>query len=141
MTYFTLALIDLIVLVVVYALWLRRWLKQQVWAQPFFNWIEPIELALYRKSETMLFGRLLSLGGAIVTLYDAAAQFLPSMDLTPITTRIFDAVGLAKDLRGLATTALFAVIGMIITWLRQHTTMPLEQLAAPEDGSRSVKAP
>ncbi|KRP85969.1 hypothetical protein AOQ73_36445 [Bradyrhizobium pachyrhizi] len=69
---------------------LRPCLKKQVWAQSFFAWIDPIELALFKKSETILVGRLLWIGGLFVTFYDAAATFVHSLDLTPLTTRVFD---------------------------------------------------
>jgi len=118
--------------IVWYALQGRAWLKTKAWAQPFFAWIEPIEIALYKKSETILMGRLLWVGGLFVTAYDSAAAFLPNLDLTPITTRIFDALHVANDLRALATSAFIASIGLVITWLRSKVTKPLDEVAKPE---------
>ena len=118
--------------IVWYALQGRAWLKTKSWAQPFFAWIEPLEIALYKKSETILMGRLLWVGGLFVTAYDSAAAFLPNLDLTPITTRIFDALHVANDFRSLVTSAFIAGIGLAINWLRSKVTKPLEQVAAPD---------
>lgn len=126
MWYLALALIDFIILIVVYALWLRPWLKVQPFAQPFLNWIEPVELALFKKSETILLGRLLWVGGLFVTFYDSVAMFASSLDLTPITTRIGDFLHIPSDMRGLAASAFIIAIGRAITWLRSQTTEPLE---------------
>ena len=122
----------IVALIVWYALKGRAWLKTKPWAQGFFAWIEPIEIALYKKSETILMGRLLWVGGLFVTAYDSAAAFLPNLDLTPITTRIFDALHVANDFRALATSAFIAAIGLAINWLRSKVTKPLSEVAAPE---------
>ena len=63
-----------------YALQGRDWLKTKSWAQPFFDWIEPIEIVLYKKSETILFGRLLQLLGVALT----GLIWVGSIDITPI---------------------------------------------------------
>lgn len=119
-------------LIVWYALKGRSWLKTKPWAEGFFSWIEPIEIALYKKSETILMGRLIWVGGLFVTAYDSAAAFLPNLDLTPITTRIFDALHVANDFRALATSAFIAAIGLAINWMRSKVTKPLSEVAAPE---------
>ena len=122
----------IVALIVWYALKGRAWLKTKPWAQGFFAWIEPIEIALYKKSETILMGRLLWVGSLFVTAYDSATTFLPNLDLTPITTRIFDALHVANDFRALATSAFIAAIGLAINWLRSKVTKPLSEVAAPE---------
>jgi hypothetical protein len=132
MTVFWLILAVLVVSLLAYALWLRPWLKRQAFAAGFFAWIEPIEIRLYRKSETVLVGRLLELGGLFVTAYDAVAVFVSSLDLTPITTRILDTFAVPPDMRGLVVTAFLAALGRVITWLRAQTTKPLELVAARE---------
>jgi hypothetical protein len=129
---FAIILLDFVALLVVYALWGRPWLKQQPWAQPFFTWIEPFELVLYKKSETILMGRLLWAGGGFVTLYDSVAAFIPSLDLSPLTTRIFDGLHIPADMRGLIGSAFIAGIGLVINWLRKRTTKPIEIVAMPE---------
>lgn len=115
-----------------YALVLRPWLKKQSWAQGFFAWIDPIEIALFKKSETILVGRLLWVGGLFVTFYDAAATFLTTLDLTPITTRIFDWLQIPPDMRSLSISAFIGILGLLINRLRKTTTKPLELVAVPD---------
>jgi hypothetical protein len=124
--------IAIVVLIIWYALAGRKWLKNKSWAQGFFAWIEPLELALYQKSETLLVGRLLWVGSTLVTIYDGLAVFVQSLDLTPLTTRIFDALHVPQDMRSLSISALVGIIGLIISWLRKRTTKPLELVAIPE---------
>lgn len=132
MTILLLVLALLVALAFIYALVLRPWLKKQSWAQSFFAWVEPFEIALYKKSETVLIGRLLWVGGLFVTAYDAVAVFISSLDITPLTTRALDAFHIPQDMRGLTVTAFIALVGRIITWLRARTTKPLELVAVPE---------
>ena len=126
------AIIIVVLLAVVlwYALRGRAWLKEQPWARRFFAWVEPIEIALYKKSETILVGRLMWVGGFLVTAYDSLAVFLPSLDLTPITNRALSWV--SDDLRPLIVSAAVAAIGLLINWLRKRTTKPVEAVAAKE---------
>lgn len=124
--------IAIIVLIVWYAISGRAWLKSQSWAKGFFAWIEPIELALYQKSETILVGRLLWVGSGIVTFYDTIATFVTSLDLTPLTTRIFDTLQIPPDMRNLSISAFIGIVGLLINWLRKRTTKPLELVAIPE---------
>jgi hypothetical protein len=124
--------IAIVALIIWYALAGRKWLKSKTWAQGFFAWIEPLELALYQKSETILIGRLLSIGAFIVTFYDGLATFVRSLDLTPVTTRIFDALSIPPDMRNLSISAFIGLIGLVISWLRKRTTKPLELVAVPE---------
>lgn len=124
-------ILALIALLVWYALAGRAWLKGKSWAQGFFAWIEPVERGLYKKSETILMGRLLWVGGFLVTFYDSLATFVTSLDMTPITTRIFDAAHIPPDLRGLSLSAFVTLIGLMINSLRKRITQPLEVVAAP----------
>lgn len=132
MTTFLLLLALIAVFGFVYALWLRPWLKKQVWAQKFFAWIDPLELALFKKSETILMGRLLWLGGLIVTAYDAAAVFMTSLDLTPLTTRVFDWLSIPPDMRGLSISAFIGILGLLINRLRKSVTKPLDLVAVSD---------
>lgn len=132
MTIFLLILAIIVALGFIYALVLRPWLKKQVWAQRFFAWIDPIELALFKKSETILVGRLLWVGGLFVTFYDGLATFVHSLDLTPLTTRIFDWLQIPPDMRNLSVTAFVGILGLLINRLRKATTKPLELVAVPE---------
>lgn len=119
----------LVVLFLAYAIVGRTWLKKQAWAQSFFTWIEPFEIAVFQKSETILIGRLLWVGGLLVTFYDGIAIFMSSLDLTPVTTRLFDFAHVPPDMRGVATTAFITGLGYLINWLRKRTTKPLEVVA------------
>jgi len=110
----------------------RPWLKTKPAAMGFFSWIEPVEIALFRKSETILMGRLLSFGAGIVTLYDVVAVWASSLDLTPVTTRLFDAVHVPVDMRGVVWSGFVALLGLLMTWLRKRTTMPVELVAIPD---------
>jgi hypothetical protein len=116
-----------------YALALRPWLKNQAWAQRFFAWIEPIELALYKKSETVLLGRLVWLGGAIVTLYDGFLAYFGSINWQPLTTYIFNTMHLPPEMQGLALSVLVTGLGVAIVSLRKKTTKPLELVAVPDN--------
>ena len=122
----------IVVAILVYALWGRAWLKQQTWAQGFFAAIEPLEIFLFKKSETILVGRLLWVGGLFVTAYDALALFASRLDLTPVTTRLFDFLHVPPDMRGLTATAALALIGQVVIWLRKRTTKPVEVVAVAQ---------
>lgn len=112
-----------------YAMWGRAWLKAQTWAQGWFAFIEPMETALYKKSETMLVGRLAWVSSLVVTAYDGVATFATGLDLTPITSRILSWA--PEDMRGLIVAASVGAIGLMITRLRMRTTKPIELIAAP----------
>lgn len=130
------AFIGVIVFIVgalmLYALVIRPWLKKQAWAQAWFAWVEPLELALFKKSETVLAGRLVWIGGLIVSAYDAVSVFASSLDLTPLTTRMFDLLHIPPDLRGLTASAAVMGLGLAMVKLRKNTTKPLELVAVPE---------
>lgn len=110
----------------------REWLKKQPWAQGFFAKIEALEIALYRKSETLLVGRLIWLCGLVVTFYDGIALFISSLDITPLTKRIFDALQIPPDMRSLTATAFIGLLGMLISWMRKRATKPIELVAVPD---------
>lgn len=126
------AIIFVIGLLMLYALVIRPWLKNQPWAQKFLAWVEPIEIALFKKSETVLVGRLVWVGGLFVSAYDGLAQFASSLDLTPLTTRIFDALHIPPDLRGLTVSAFVMGVGLAVVKLRKQTTKPLELVAVAD---------
>jgi hypothetical protein len=119
----------LLAVIIAYAMFGRAWLKRQTWTAGFFAAIEPIEIALFQKSETILIGRLLWVGGLLVTLYDGLAVFLSSLDLTPVTTRLFDFLHVPTDMRSVAATAFITAMGYLINWLRKRTTKPVEVVA------------
>lgn len=110
-----------------YAAYGRPWLKSKPWAAGFFAWIEPIELVLFKNSETILFARFKMLLGIVLTLLTQ----LGSIDLTPIMPYI------PEVHRGLFQFALnlmplgLTLVGMMDERLRNGTTKPLELVAIP----------
>lgn len=126
--------ITLIVLAIItalllwYALQGREWLKSKAWAAPFFAWIEPIELALYKKSETILVARLKVVVGAVLTLLTQ----IGSIDLTPIMPFVPEKyqpyVNFAINLVPLAISAM----GFLDERLRYTVTKPVELVAVAE---------
>jgi hypothetical protein len=129
---FGITLAVILVALIWYALKGREWLKTKPWAVKFFAWIEPFEIALYKKSETILVGRLLWVGGLFVTFYDSIAVFASSLDLTPITTRVFDWLNIPPDMRGLTVSALAGILGLLINRLRSRVSKPLELVSVPD---------
>lgn len=132
MAIFISALVIIICLLAAYALVGRPWLKEQSWAQGFFTWVDPFESALFKKSETILMGRLLWVGGLFVSLYDGLATFVHSLDITPLTTRIMDWLHVPQDLRGLTISSFIMALGLMINNLRAKITKPLELVAVPD---------
>lgn len=122
-----------ITFVILFALWFamvgRAWLKTTFIGQKLLGWIEPVEIALYKKSETILIGRLTWLGGGIVTIHDALAVFLASQDWTPITARVLASV--PPDMRPVVLSGTITLIGFLMNWLRKRTAKPIEVVAAP----------
>jgi hypothetical protein len=123
-----------------YALVIRPLIRKTTWGAAFLDKIEAAEIALYKKSETMLVGRLVWVGGLLVSAYDALAEFAKQLDLTPLTTRIFDALHIPPDLRGLTASAAVMGLGFMIVKLRKDTTKPLALVAAPAALPSSTKA-
>lgn len=118
----------IVALLLAYVLKGREWLKKQTWAEGYFNWVEPIEIALFKKSETILFARALSVLGAVLTFLTQLGQ----IDITPlmpfVPEKYHGLVQFAWNLLPLTITGL----GMIVERLRNKTTLPLEIVAVPE---------
>jgi hypothetical protein len=132
MTIFLLVLALLVALAFIYALVLRPWLKKQSWAQGYFTAIEPYEIALFKKSETVLVGRLVWFGGLFVTLYDGFVAYFGSLNFEPLTSRVMDFLHIPTDLRGVTLSAFVTALGLAIVRLRKTTTKPLELVAVPD---------
>ena len=111
-----------------YAVQGREWLKSKTWASGFFAVVEPVEIALFRKSETILFARLKMLSGIAL----AALTMLGTIDLTPLMPFVPDQyepiVRGAFNLLPLILT----VIGWLDERLRNTTTKPIELVAVAE---------
>ncbi len=120
--------------ILVYVL-IRPWLKKQTWAQSFFAWIEPIELALFQKSETLLWARLKIFTGLLLT----ALTQTQTLDITPlmpfVKAEYQDLVRFAWNCIPLALT----VIGWIDERLRKDTGKPTALVAVPDDAPPAVK--
>lgn len=118
----------LAIVITVYVVGFRKWLKQQPWALGFFAAIEPIEIALWKKSETILFARLKMLVGVLLTVLTQAGE----IDLTPLMPFVPDEyqglVKLAFNLLPLTLT----VLGMMDEKLRKDTTKPVVIAALPD---------
>jgi hypothetical protein len=115
-------------LILWYALQGRDWLKTKLWAQGFFELIEPIEIFIYKKSETILVARSLQGLGAILTVL----TWVGSIDITPIMPLVPEKyqpyVHAAMSFLPLVLNAL----GAIVERLRNQTTKPLELVAVPD---------
>lgn len=122
----------LVVVCVWYALQGRAWLKSKPWAQRFFAWIEPAEILLFKKSETILFARAQQVIGVLLTVLTYAG----SIDLSSIKAMAPPKIQWLFDMLPLAITAL----GMINEYLRNRTTKPVEVVAAPAAISPQAQA-
>lgn len=111
-----------------YALWGRQWLKSKSWAQGFFAWIEPFELVLFKKSETILLARLKMLVGLLLTIL----TYLGSISLAPIMPFVpTEYTALVQNLFNLLPM-LITLMGMADEKLRNATTKPIELIAIPD---------
>lgn len=111
-----------------YALQGRSWLKSKPWAQGFFEWFEPIEIVLFKKSETILFGRLLSGLGGLLTILSQLGE----IDLTPFMPFVPEKYQPFVNVATNCLPLLITVIGWMVEKLREGTTKPLELVAIPD---------
>lgn len=124
----------LIVLAVITALLLwyaiagRRWLKTKPWAEWFFAAIEPAEIAIFKKSETILFARLLSGLGVILTFLTQ----IGSIDITPLIPFVPAKYTVIVQGAYSCLPLIISFMGMIVEWLRNRTTKPIELVAVPD---------
>jgi len=117
-------LIVLTTLVLVWVLWGRAWLKRQSWAwsQRFFTWIEPVEILLWGKSETVMWSRYLMLLGALPVVLDQLSLFN-----TP------ELIGLVPEQYRAWLMLTFTVMGIISEIQRRLSTKPLAIVAVPDN--------
>lgn len=123
----TLLVILLITLaVMIWVAWARPWLKAKPWpwAQAFFAWIEPYEIKLWRKSETLLWARFKMALGMLVS----ALLQLGAIDLSPVVPFLPESLQKWYPLIPLLVT----VAGFVDEKLRRDTTKPLDLVAVPE---------
>jgi hypothetical protein len=132
-------LIAITALTVVVAVWvtaIRPVLRKQDWAKPFFDAIEPIERALWWKSETILFARFKIVVGLVLTLLTQAQ----AIDITPLMPFVPDAWEPFVKVLWNAMPLTITVMGWVDERLRKDTTKPLEIVAMRTDAPESVKA-
>jgi len=128
MTIFAVSLFVFSLILTWYALWGRAWLKSKSWAQPFFDWIEPIELVLFKKSETILFARLKILTGLLL----AVLTNLGTIDLTPIMPFVPEKYQGWLHIAFNLAPLMLSVVGWMDEQLRKRTTLPIEVVAVPD---------
>jgi hypothetical protein len=123
-----LVVIALLAVVLLYVL-ARPWLKAQPWAAPFFAWVEPLEIRLFKKSETILWARAKMAAGVLLT----GLTFLGGIDfslLMPYVPEAYrDLVQFALNMIPMALT----LVGAVDEKLRNGSTKPLELVALPEN--------
>lgn len=115
-----------------YALWGRTIAKRNAWRWPWlerwFKFVEPYEIILFKKSETILWARLKMLTGMLLT----ALTQLGSIDITPLMPFVPDKyegiVRFAWNMLPLVIT----VVGWMDEKQRNETTKPIALVAVPE---------
>jgi hypothetical protein len=121
------ALVLLFAFLIWYALKGRAWLKVQPWAAGFFECIEPIEIALYKKSETILLARAKVFVGVLLSVL----SYLGTIDLTPLMPFVPDQYeAYVRAVFNLIPLSI-SLLGLIDEKLRNQTTQPIEITAAP----------
>lgn len=117
---------------VAYALWIRPWMRGTSWGQAFLVKIEPVEIFLYKKSETIFIARTFQLLGVVLTFLNSIGQF----DLSPFASLVPDRYQWIVA----AWPIVFNAIGWMQERMRKDTTKPLEVVALPSDSSPTVLA-
>jgi hypothetical protein len=116
------------VLLLWYALKGRAWLKSKPWASGFFAWVEPIEIVLFKKSETILFARLKILSGLVLTVLTQVG----TIDLTPFMPFVPDKYQGYVNAAVNALPLVISVMGWADERLRNTTSKPIELVAVPD---------
>lgn len=119
----------LVCLIAVYGFGGRDWLKRQPWTGWFYRWIEPIEIALWRKSETILWSRFLMVIGVVPVLLEQ----IEKLNVPGIS-------GMLPPEYQAWWTLSFTLIGIINEMMRRNTTKPLEIVELSDNVSPKVAA-
>ena len=114
----------LTVLILAYVLGGRKWLKTKPWAVGFFAAIEPYEITLWRKSETILWARFQQLCGIILTVLTVAG----TLDLSPLFPLLPDKYKWLPSMLPLA----ISVAGKVSEMQRLATTKPVQLVELPD---------
>ena len=118
--------------ILAYVLGGRSWLKRRPWAAGFFAKIEPIEIALWRKSETLLWARFQQVLGVVLTLLTQ----IGTLDLSPLFPLLPEQYKWLPSCLPLILT----VIGRVEEWNRLNTTKPVELVDVPDKAPPAVAA-
>lgn len=130
-----LLILALTLVIVAYVTFVRDLLKTTDWGCRFLAWIEPFELHLYRKSETILWARFKVFVGALL----AFLMQIGTIDFTPFVVFLPEAhQDWARKFIGLLPL-LISLVGIIDEKLRRSTTKPLEVVAIPASAPPEVK--
>lgn len=116
------------VLFAAYVVWLRPWMRDKEWAKPFFRLIEPVEIALWSKSETILKARAKMVLGGLLTILTQ----LGTIDITPLMPIVPEKYQTILTVAFNMIPAILIFGGWIDEMLRKDTGTPLPIVALPE---------
>lgn len=122
----------LALLIAAYAAGGRKWLKTKPWMAGFFAKIEPMEILLWRKSESILWARFLQGLGLLLTALTALGTF----DLSPLFPLLPDKYRWVQPMLPLIISA----AGAMNEALRRSTSKPLELVEVPDAAPPRVAA-
>jgi hypothetical protein len=111
----------------------RAWLKSMPGTARFFAVIEPVEIALWSKSETILWARFLPFMMAL----SGFLTWLGALDVTPLYLLLPEKYHPWLAAVPFVTVALLGAVNEI---LRRFTTRPLEIVAVPDNAPPAVAA-
>ncbi len=112
-------------LLAIYVAWGRKWLKTKPWADGYFRLIEPIEIFLFSKSETILWARLKQFTGVALTFLTQAG----AIDITPLMPFVPDQYEGYVRAAFNCIPLVITLMGIVDEKLRRDTTKPLELVA------------
>lgn len=117
--------------VIVWTTWVRPRLCDKPWAKPFFDWIEPLEILLWRKSEAIMMARWTQLTGALLAFLISIQQ----IDLTWMVPFLPDKLKWLPS----AMPLLISVLGWINERQRVNTTLPIQVVEQPKNAPAVVQ--
>lgn len=132
------AVVYFLIVAVLWAAFIRPWLRTKPWAAWFFDLIEPVERWLWLKSESIFLARVLQLvGGVLVLLANFDTNTLDTlMLLAPMLPETWQAhAQLVVKLMPLVVN----LAGFILEWMRRDVTKPLPVVAMRTDASVDAK--
>lgn len=121
--------------VAVFVVFIRPGMRNNPRFRSFFEWIEPMEIALWKKSETILWARLKMVIGVLLTTLTQ----LGSIDITPLLPIIPDNYEPYVIVVWNLLPMTISVVGFVDERLRYDTTKPVELVAIPENAPHDVK--